>query len=801
MPALSKAAGRSRRPAQATRVGRVAALRPLLRPYAWLLLVAPLLLIVVADGLAGSATPAGAAEPADRDLAPADAVVHDALALHGPPLPDPSVRLAAPSPGPLDAAEAARRVGDYDRAAALLRELANGQDRQVADEALLQLAVVQIQAGRHKAAADAASELMGRQLDASGRARALFVLGRARRAADECQGAIAAFDEVTRTAPDFGPYADLQAAYCLASLNDRAGQHARAGKAAEAAETRLTKVDALEHQVSAGIKLGDADAAIRASEGLLANAGTRNYRAQTLASMGTIAQGAEKRELAVKSFATVVAELPETPSAIGALDALRSMNAVSAVAPDEAPAVLFFAGRYGEAIPALRSALDGGLSAERSARARFYLGQALLRQGAVDEGVAVLRRVVDDLPGSDLAARALLRAGRRLEVAGRLRDAGDLYQQAAQTLPSSPAAQEAHARLVFTLTMRGAAPEAVAAAQALADGGTEGKSKGLGLLWAGKGLLKAGDQAQATALLARAAELDTDGYGGLRARAILDGDARASQGPTGLDLGVLQPTNDDVAALEGWLKGRGLDSTALEREQAGEPGYQRAALLYRVGLSEWAAWELQELGARWESDPARLYGLARYAADRGDTTLGMRFALAAQKAAGGALAAQPRLLQRLIYPLPYAELITAQARQRGVDPLLFAGLIRQESTFNPTARSSANALGLAQVVPSTGQGIANALGRQPFNSDDLFRPQVAIEFGVFYLGNQLRQYDGRVYPALAAYNAGGGNANQWLAEFGMDDPDVFAEQIPFAETSYYVQIVYENYQHYRRLYR
>jgi soluble lytic murein transglycosylase len=452
-------------------------------------------------------------------------------------------------------------------------------------------------------------------------------------------------------------------------------------------------------------------------------------------------------------------------------------------------------------VPALRAALEGGLPAERAARTRFYLGQALLRQGAVDEGVAVLRRVADDLPGSDLAARALLRAGRRLEVAGRLRDASDLYQQASQTLASSPAAQEAHARLVVTLVRRGAAPEAVAAAQALAETGTEGRSKGLGLLWASKGLTQAGDQTQATELLARAADLDTDGYGGLRARAILDGDARATQGPIGLDLSVLQPTADDLAGLEGWLKGRGVDSGALEREQASEPAYQRAALLYRVGMPAWAAWELQELGARWESDAARLYGLARYAAERGDTTLGMRFALAAQKAAGGTIASQPRMLQRQIYPLPYAEVIAAQAKQRSVDPLLFAGLIRQESTFNPTARSSANALGLAQVVPSTGQGIANALGRQPFNNDDLYRPQVSIEFGVFYLGRQLSQYDGRVYPALAAYNAGGGNANAWLAEFGIDDPDLFAEQIPFAETNHYVQVVYENYQHYRRLYR
>jgi peptidoglycan lytic transglycosylase len=78
---------------------------------------------------------------------------------------------------------------------------------------------------------------------------------------------------------------------------------------------------------------------------------------------------------------------------------------------------------------------------------------------------------------------------------------------------------------------------------------------------------------------------------------------------------------------------------------------------------------------------------------------------------------------------------------------------------------------------------------------------VAIEFGMFYLGRQLGQYDGRVYPSLAAYNAGGGNANSWLASFGSDDPDVFTERIPFAETSRYVQVVYENYQNYRRLYR
>jgi soluble lytic murein transglycosylase len=786
---------------QATRVGWLRAHRPRIRQFSWLLLAAPLLAIVVSDGLGEQPTPADAAPavaalPADAAAAP----MHDAVAIQGPPVPEgPPVRL--PAPGPLDGAETARRIGDYDRAASMLRELANGQDKRVANDALLQLAVVQIEAGRHQAAADAASELMGRPLDPSGRASALFLLGRARRAANECQGAVAAFDEAARTAPDFGPYADLQAAYCLAALNDRAGQNARGGKAAEAAQARLTKLDGLEHQVAAALKLGDTDGAIRASEALLAGAGTPTYRAQTLTSLGTIAKDADRRDQAVTSFATVVAELPETPSAIGALDALRGMNAANVVAPDEASAALFFAGRYSEAIPQLRGALEAGLSAERAARARFYLGQALLRLDAVDEGVAVLRQVADDLPGSDLAARAFLRAGRRLEVAGRLEGASELYGLASQVLPSSPAAQEANARLVFTLMLRGAAPQALAAAQALAEGGADGKAKGLGLLWASKSLAKVGDRAQANALLNRAAELDADGYGGLRARAILEGDTRGGQGPADLDLSRLQPSSDDVASLEGWLKGRGIDSATLEREQASEPGYQRAALLYRIGMPEWASWELQDLAARWEFDPARLYGLARYAAERGDTTLGMRFALAAQKAAGSTVAALPRPLQRLIYPLPYADTIAAQAKQRGVDPLLFAGLIRQESTFNPMARSSANALGLAQVVPTTGQGIANALGRGSFKSDDLYRPNVAIEFGVYYLGRQLSQYDGRVFPALAAYNAGGGTVNGWLAQFGADDPDLFAEQIPYAETSHYLQVVYENYLNYRRLYR
>src|SRR5207245_281526 len=101
-------------------------------------------------------------------------------------------------------------------------------------------------------------------------------------------------------------------------------------------------------------------------------------------------------------------------------------------------------------------------------------------------------------------------------------------------------------------------------------------------------------------------------------------------------------------------------------------------------LDEWASWELQDLAARWEQDAPRLYGLARFASEHGDAYFGIKFAQAAQKTAGIPLSALPRLVQRLIYPLPYAPAIVAQAKARNVDPLLFAGLIRQESAFLPS---------------------------------------------------------------------------------------------------------------------
>jgi soluble lytic murein transglycosylase len=126
-------------------------------------------------------------------------------------------------------------------------------------------------------------------------------------------------------------------------------------------------------------------------------------------------------------------------------------------------------------------------------------------------------------------------------------------------------------------------------------------------------------------------------------------------------------------------------------------------------------------------------------------------------------------------------------------------LMRQESWFDPLAGSGAGATGLTQVIPSTGQEIATDLGTSDFANEDLLRPVVSIRFGAHYLEKQLAAFDGNLYYALAAYNAGPGAAEKWRETSG-DDIDLFLEQVDIGEANLYVRLVMENLAVYRYLY-
>jgi soluble lytic murein transglycosylase len=161
----------------------------------------------------------------------------------------------------------------------------------------------------------------------------------------------------------------------------------------------------------------------------------------------------------------------------------------------------------------------------------------------------------------------------------------------------------------------------------------------------------------------------------------------------------------------------------------------------------------------------------------------------------------PTLLLKTLYPTPYGNLVVGEARERDIDPLLMYALIRQESQFVPDALSHAEARGLTQVIPSTGQGIADQLGDTGYSLEDLFLPYVSIRYGTYYLASNLPQFDRKILPALAAYNGGPGNADRWLQGSALFDPDLFIERIDLFETEDYLRRVYLNFGFYDLLYR
>jgi soluble lytic murein transglycosylase len=148
----------------------------------------------------------------------------------------------------------------------------------------------------------------------------------------------------------------------------------------------------------------------------------------------------------------------------------------------------------------------------------------------------------------------------------------------------------------------------------------------------------------------------------------------------------------------------------------------------------------------------------------------------------------------------FGELILPEALEQGFDGLFLLSVARQESLFEGFATSYAAARGLMQIIPSTGQEVADRLGWPPgYDQDDLYRPLVSVRLGTQYLAEQRDRFDGDLYAALSAYNAGPGNGMAWKA-LAPDDPDLFLEIVRLGQPQTYIRVIYWAYRHYCDLY-
>ena len=158
----------------------------------------------------------------------------------------------------------------------------------------------------------------------------------------------------------------------------------------------------------------------------------------------------------------------------------------------------------------------------------------------------------------------------------------------------------------------------------------------------------------------------------------------------------------------------------------------------------------------------------------------------------------PRPVWMAAYALPYESEIRRWSESAGIDPMLVAGLVRQESAFSPEAHSPANAFGLMQLLPSTARRLAKQANIR-YAHGRLTEPEYNVRLGTLYVSNLLKQF-GNVESVLAAYNAGEDRVESWTTGQNYREPAEFVESIPFTETRQYVQIVTRNADIYRRLY-
>ncbi|MBD0321579.1 MAG: transglycosylase SLT domain-containing protein, partial [Gemmatimonadetes bacterium] len=236
---------------------------------------------------------------------------------------------------------------------------------------------------------------------------------------------------------------------------------------------------------------------------------------------------------------------------------------------------------------------------------------------------------------------------------------------------------------------------------------------------------------------------------------------------------------------------------------ASDPAEAAAALrrldaLERAGLD--GPWE-EELAAqlrRLERRQLARLMVAEGVRDRGHTVDGIRIGRRLLDERGGRWDAR---LLRVVFPFPFRNVLMDAARGAEVDPYLLAGLVRQESSFDPLARSRVGATGLGQVMPVTGRWLARSAGVEDFEPRHLAVAEINARMSASYLRDQLRHYKGKRDLALAAYNAGPRNADQWKRDLGYGrDVDAFRDRIPFPETREYVKVVLRNAEVYRRLY-
>ena len=450
--------------------------------------------------------------------------------------------------------------------------------------------------------------------------------------------------------------------------------------------------------------------------------------------------------------------------------------------------------------PEAVSFLSAALAApeELRAEAQYNLAKAHARAKnwpALRAGLEEMRRAHAKSPWT---MRALAESGAAARDAKNTADAFYFFRAAVASFPGAPEVAGAQFELAWAAhESKNFAESSRLLIEHLADyAGRNTDNRGRAGYWAARDAERAGRTAEARALYeAMLDRYEANWYGNL-SRQRLEQMARNSGGRQrqATDFAPDSAVSRAVANLK-------YVSVAEERAGPAEDSARaRAEELDLAGLSDLAHAELDEALRSAPASPRLTLAKARLHRSRGENleafrALARSFPDYSQMEVGELTAEE----WDIFYPLAHWETIVAESRARNLDPYTVAGLIRQESVFNPRVSSHADAHGLMQLIPDTARMMARRVGSERAVSvEALYDAPFNIKLGTAYLREQLDKF-GRIEYVAAAYNAGPGRAVAWRASLPAE-MDEWAEAVPFRETRGYVQGVVRNTLQYRRLY-
>lgn len=614
--------------------------------------------------------------------------------------------------------------------------------------------------------------------------RSIVLRARALDRADSLEQARVAYEEAAKKLPQISDWLYLRAAGVTADSAARAAYFAKVHTAA--ARERIRWTDAIARERSR-----DFTGAIRVYTSLGARVDALRLRTSPPADEAS--KAAARKDLL--SFVSTSGNLPDVREAVGLFDKVFTTTtppedltiaraAYRAGLPDRSAAGFAKAAAAGlgdandkfsfaSALYKLRRYADAGAQFAKigappklAAAAQYQRARAQIALGNTEAGRTILRSLTTAYPNDTSAASAMLLLADLATDDNRDQDARQTLLALLKRFPTGRHATNARFRAGMIAYIEGNKKAAAAEFDSLVArdaNSTEALAAGY---WAGRSYATLGDNTKSRARWSSVIKRDPVSYYAVLAAKRLN---------------TTLVTPDKSAA-------------AYPHFPAIDSATARVAALKDVGMDVEAGFENDKMFSDALSDPIRVVATASALAGTDQASRSIALGRRALDDVGPTAANY-----RLYFPVLERETLISSSRQNGLDPVLVAALIRQESNFNPRATSPVGARGLMQLMPDVGQGLASSKGMTPWNAEMLYDPAINIKLGTAHLKGLMRKYP-EVVKSLAAYNAGESRVEKWSTKTGAADPEVFTERIPFVETRDYVRIILRNRAYYDALY-